>query len=176
MGLGFRVGLYLLTLAFFFTSLSIVQKEKMVVTAHVMLSLFSFLKLPAWACRAIVPSVGTGDWGGVRSVDELLTDGNVTVRCRHYRPTNAVKDAVLIWAHGGGFVLGRVDEEHIDKTCRDISLRSGIEILSVDYRLAPEFSLMASFEDVEAVLRISRSRYKKIALGGESAGKTCDFS
>ncbi len=93
------------------TVLVVSHKEKMVVTAHVMLTIFSSLRVPAWICRAIVPSVGAGEFGGVKSVDRVVSYGNLSVPIRVYFPkTEKNTSSVFLWAHGGGFVLGRVDE------------------------------------------------------------------
>ena len=82
----------------------------------------------------------------------------------------------LIYMHGGGFVTCSI-ESH-DHYCRRLAQETGLAIVSVDYRLAPEHPYPAGFEDCRDVLLwvagadatargIDGSR---IAVGGDSAG------
>jgi len=96
---------------------------------------------------------------------------------RLYRPTVRVANPlpVLLWMHGGGYVLGNLDQDDI--TLRDQVKRLACAIVSVDYRLAPEHPHPAPLEDCYRALRwvydsagklgLDRSR---IAVGGASAG------
>lgn len=113
----------------------------------------------------------------VLKVAEVSMDGpNGPIVTRLYVPASGTGPyAVLIWFHGGGFILG--DLEVADGTCRAIANRSGAAVVSVDYRLAPEHGLMASRDDCIAVtqwvhqhgaeLRLDPLR---LAVGGDSAG------
>lgn len=84
---------------------------------------------------------------------------------------------VLLYLHGGGFTIGSL-ETH-DSLCRQLALRSGAAVLSLDYRLAPEHKFPAAVDDAWAVMRwlpgaaaalgLDGSR---IAVGGDSAGGT----
>lgn len=84
---------------------------------------------------------------------------------------------VLLFLHGGGFTIGGL-ETH-DSLCRQLALRSGVAVLALDYRLAPEHPFPAAVEDTQAALRwlaggapglgLNTSR---IAVGGDSAGGT----
>lgn len=100
------------------------------------------------------------------------------VIARLYRPATLADDqpgGLLIWLHGGGWVLGSVDGH--DDLCRSLALRAGIRILSVEYRLAPEHPFPAGLDDAvtttrwahehAAELGVDRDR---IAVGGDSAG------
>jgi len=84
---------------------------------------------------------------------------------------------VLLYFHGGGFVLGGL-ETH-DSLCRQLALRSGGAVLAVDYRLAPEHPFPAAWDDAWAALQWlaehgpNRGLDKgRIAVGGDSAGGT----
>jgi len=96
---------------------------------------------------------------------------------RHYRPKDS-GDAVLpvlVYFHGGGWVLG--DLETHDGLCRHLANRSRCAVISVDYRLAPEHKFPAAIDDAIAAtdwviahsgeLAIDAGR---VALGGDSAG------
>lgn len=96
---------------------------------------------------------------------------------RLYRPTlnpEAVT-GLLVWFHGGGWVLGSV-ESH-DDLCRALCVRSGHSVLSVDYRLAPEDPFPAGLNDAIEATRWAHHNAgsigcdpDKIAVGGDSAG------
>jgi acetyl esterase len=71
---------------------------------------------------------------------------------------------LVVFAHGGGFVLGDLDTH--DRTCRRIADACDVEVLAVDYRRAPEHPCPAAIDDVAAVVRWSRPA----AVAGDSAG------
>lgn len=84
---------------------------------------------------------------------------------------------VLLYFHGGGFVLGGL-ETH-DSLCRQLALRSGAAVLSLDYRLAPEHPFPAAWDDAWSALRwlIANASLwgldpDRVAVGGDSAGGT----
>lgn len=81
----------------------------------------------------------------------------------------------LIYYHGGGFVIGNI-ETH-DSTCRRLANRSGCQVVSIDYRLAPEHPFPAPIEDGVAAFRHIRDNAQsfgadaaRLAVGGDSAG------
>ncbi len=83
----------------------------------------------------------------------------------------------LLYLHGGGFVIGNL-ETH-DSLCRQLALRSGRAVVSLDYRLAPEHPFPAAFDDAFAALgalAATPARFgladAPIAVGGDSAGGT----
>jgi acetyl esterase len=117
------------------------------------------------------------------SVTAVAIDGQRTIPARLYAPipegltddTDAAPSSVIIYVHGGGWVLGDLDI--CDPLCRHLATRSGYRVLSPDYRLAPEHPFPAAFEDVEATVRwVARSPtalglpVTGIAMAGDSAG------
>ncbi|WP_404851065.1 alpha/beta hydrolase [Dietzia kunjamensis] len=81
----------------------------------------------------------------------------------------------LVFFHGGGWVLGSVDSH--DATCRYIAKTGRLKVISVDYRLAPEFRFPTAVEDAIAAFRYVRDHAEelgvdptRIAVGGDSAG------
>lgn len=70
------------------------------------------------------------------------------VACRLYRPVGA--DALVLHLHGGGFVFHDIDVH--DAAARRLANRSGMAVLSVDYRRPPEHPFPAAPDDVDAVL------------------------
>ncbi|MGP1252878.1 MAG: alpha/beta hydrolase [Kiloniellales bacterium] len=94
---------------------------------------------------------------------------------RLYRPEASERPGVLLYFHGGGYVFGNL-ESH-DTSCADLAAASGVAVLSVDYRLAPEHPFPAAVEDARAALTwLLRNATgldldsRRIAVGGDSAG------
>jgi acetyl esterase len=100
--------------------------------------------------------------------------GDVPVRI--YRPTDdAGPQPVLVWFHGGGWVLGSI--EGSDLTCRNLAAQSGVVIVSVGYRLAPEHPYPRGLDDCYAALVWVTATAgdlgvdpDRVAVGGDSAG------
>ena len=83
---------------------------------------------------------------------------------------------LLVYYHGGGFVVGGVDTTH-DNLCEVICHDAGVHVLSVDYRLAPEHKAPAAVEDAYAGYRWALDHAaelgadgSRVAVGGDSAG------
>ncbi len=92
---------------------------------------------------------------------------------REFKPGE--KLAVLLWFHGGGFVIGSLDTH--DSVCRMLANQSDCIVVSADYRLAPEYKFPAAVEDCEAALKwvaLHAVEFgadpQAIAVGGDSAG------
>jgi acetyl esterase len=91
------------------------------------------------------------------------------VPVRIYR--NAAPDpaALVLYFHGGGFVVGGL-ESH-DDVCAEICERTGYEVLSVDYRLSPEHIHPAAYEDCRAAFEWAAADDERpLLLAGDSAG------
>ncbi|HWN26841.1 MAG TPA: alpha/beta hydrolase [Actinomycetospora sp.] len=99
--------------------------------------------------------------------------GDIPVRI--YTPAGDGPHGVLVYFHGGGWVIG--DIETVDRPCRSFANAAGVVVVSVDYRLAPEHVQPAAFDDCYAAtawvaehadeLGVDASR---LAVGGDSAG------
>ncbi len=85
---------------------------------------------------------------------------------------------VLLYTHGGGFTIGSI-ESH-DTFCRVLAQQSGAAVLSLDYRLAPEWRFPTAVNDAwdalgwladKGAVRLGLDR-RRIAVGGDSAGGT----
>jgi acetyl esterase len=99
--------------------------------------------------------------------------GSITVRV--YRPSADTPLPILVWFHGGGWVIGSL-ETH-DNLCRMLCDDAGVIVVSVDYRLAPETKFPGPVEDAyAAVVWVADHASElgidpaKIAVGGSSAG------
>jgi acetyl esterase len=116
----------------------------------------------------------------VSRVDDRLIpgpDGDIPLRV--YTPRAAVGElhGVLVWFHGGGWVIGDLDTA--DSTCRALANRAGCVVVSVGYRLAPEHPAPAALDDCTEALAWTVENFEllgvdasKVAVGGDSAGGT----
>jgi acetyl esterase len=87
---------------------------------------------------------------------------------RQHDCAGATPDALILYYHGGGFVLGGL-ESH-DDICAELCANTGNSVLSVDYRLAPEHLHPAAFNDAKAAFEWAAANGLPILLCGESAG------
>ncbi|MDL4813045.1 alpha/beta hydrolase [Actinomadura opuntiae] len=101
--------------------------------------------------------------------------GPVPVRLYRPEPLERGPLPALVYLHGGGWVLGGVD--NVDAACRDLAAGAGCAVLNVGYRLAPENPFPAAVDDAWAVLSsVAREpdRYGAapgaLAVAGDSAG------
>jgi acetyl esterase len=99
--------------------------------------------------------------------------GEIPVRI--YTPTGSAPFPLLVFFHGGGWVLGGI-ETH-DSICRELANGAGCVVVSVDYRLAPEHKFPAAADDCYAATQWAVAHAgelgadaKRVAIGGDSAG------
>jgi acetyl esterase/lipase len=103
-------------------------------------------------------------------------DDRTKIRLRIYKQKSiAVPSPVLLWLHGGGYVMGQPEMD--DFSCAQFVHDLGITIVSVDYRYAPKHPFPAGLEDSYTALKWVGSHSqqlgidaKRIAIGGASAG------
>ena len=114
-----------------------------------------------------VASVGDGEFEGPRGL----------IKFRTYRPLGATAGPLptLIYYHGGGFVIGTIATH--DSTCRRLANKSRCQVISIEYRLAPEHPFPAPIDDGLAAFRHIRDNAAsfgadpaRLAVGGDSAG------
>lgn len=113
----------------------------------------------------------------VERVEDLRisrTDGSA-LSAALYLPESSVPLPILVYMHGGGFVLG--DHTAVDALVRSLANRSGCAILSLDYRLAPEHKYPSALEDVQYALKWAVTNADqwglqpdRLAVGGDSSG------
>jgi acetyl esterase len=108
---------------------------------------------------------------------DLQIDGAAgKIPARLYTPAGApAVTPGLVYYHGGGFVIG--DLETHDGHCRRLAAFSGLRVLAVDYRLAPEHPFPAGHDDAVAAAKWAIDHAaeigfdpKRVAVGGCSAG------
>ena len=106
-----------------------------------------------------------------------VADGSATIGLRIYTPRGNADDprAVIVYYHGGGYVLGDLDG--YDRVARQLCADSDAVVVSVDYRLAPEHPYPAAVDDAwAALLWVSEhapelgADPKRLGVAGDSAG------
>jgi len=113
---------------------------------------------------------------GVRIEKAYVTGRSHSVPCRLYLPqVRNNSAAMLVYFHQGGGVIGSLESCH--RLCALIAKHSGAPVLSVDYRLAPEFRYPAGLDDARAAYLWAldnAARYgapaRKVGIGGDSMG------
>jgi len=107
--------------------------------------------------------------------DMVIREGDREVRVRLYRPDDTAPAPLILFFHGGGWVLCDLDSH--DFLCRDLANASGCAVIAVDYRLAPEVPFPGALEDCYMALQYFASHAKhhgldagRIAVCGDSAG------
>jgi acetyl esterase len=94
---------------------------------------------------------------------------------RLYRP-EAGSGPLIVYSHGGGWTIGSLDSH--DRVCRMLAAMSRVQILAIDYRLAPERPWPASVDDAVTAVRWIVGRTAElelcgpVAIAGDSAGGT----
>lgn len=114
----------------------------------------------------------------VHGIEDIVIDGpGGALRLRIYRPHTTHALPVILFFHGGGFVI--CSPETHDNICRCLAARAECVVVSVDYRLAPEAPYPAAVEDACAALDwLSRDAAtiggdaQRLALAGDSVGGT----
>jgi acetyl esterase len=107
--------------------------------------------------------------GGVSAQDSGIETPTHAIPIRIYRTAAPDSSAVVLYFHGGGFILGGL-ESH-DDVCAELCARTGFEVVSVDYRLVPEHIHPAAFDDAMSAFEWAAATYSQpILLCGDSAG------
>ena len=112
------------------------------------------------------------------SEDREIDGPGGRIPIRIYTPRGLAADEklpVLVWYHGGGYVIGDLDTH--DWACRALANEAECIVVAVDYRLAPEHKFPAAVEDCYAALKWVANNApeihadtSRIAVGGDSAG------
>ena len=104
--------------------------------------------------------------------DSNHSSDTITVRLYSQRKTDKqVANAnvpLVLYFHGGGFIVGNLESHH--DICAEIASQTGIDVLSVDYRLTPEHHHPAAFEDACLAVQYAKEISSTVILCGDSAG------
>ena len=151
---------------------------QMVLEMMAAMNLPTFESLPVPAAREFLTQLGAANPPGPavgEVVDGTLPGAAGPLEYRLYRPATPGPHPVVVYFHGGGWVLGSHTSD--DPMCRDLCVRSDTLIVSVNYRHAPEARFPAAADDACAALRwvadnatALGGRAGPVAVAGWSAG------
>ncbi|MER5277991.1 alpha/beta hydrolase [Streptomyces sp. NPDC002809] len=109
----------------------------------------------------------------VEDVTARTASGEVPVRI--YTPAETAGRGALVYFHGGAFFLGSLDTH--DHVARSLAKETGLKVISVGYRLAPEAVFPAGLDDCYAVVRWAAEEDESLArddaplvVAGDSSG------
>jgi acetyl esterase len=134
--------------------------------------------MPVAMARAMMDNpMATGEPLKMAQVTDLsLSLPGRAIPARFYRPLAAEAGGPLtVFFHGGGWVMGTLDTH--DATCRELAEASGVSLLSVGYRLAPEAPYPLPLDDCFDACRWAKDNAAqlgidpaRLAVAGDSAG------
>ncbi len=114
---------------------------------------------------------------GIEMINTLVKNASGTLPLRIYHPAgpDATPRPVVVYLHGGGWVLGGI--ESASRVAGELAARSDAVVMVPEYRLAPESPCPAALDDLISVVEFARghaAQYggdsRKIILAGDSAG------
>lgn len=125
--------------------------------------------------RSAAPMIQAAAPEGVDVVDLRIPVADAEIPARLYRPAGQVSDGCHVYFHGGAYWLGSIDQD--DNRCRWLAASSGVPVLSVGYRLAPEHPCPTPVRDCISSVQWVRDHADAlgidpamVSVGGESAG------
>jgi acetyl esterase len=153
----------------------IIDGQRLEADVQLMLALRGWLGFPVWD-STLTPERGrlltrreafvargtrTVPVGGVR-------DLQVAGRPARLYTSAEGAHTTLLYLPGGGFVAGDLDTH--DAPCRVLCRHAGVDVLSIEYRKAPENPFPAGLDDVRAAFEWARGEFGRVAVSGDSAG------
>ena len=124
----------------------------------------------AMAARPLPPGMPVA---AVENRNIPTRDGEIPVRI--YTPDGQTPFPTLVWYHGGGWVVGSLDIS--DHVARELANTASCIVVSVDYRLAPEYKFPTAADDCEDAYKWVLANAetfggdpRRVAVGGDSAG------
>lgn len=151
-------------------------QAKVIIDGMAQLGMKPFSELTVEECRQQTEATIGGPGEPVTDVQNRTIPGPAgEIPVRIYRPEGEGPFPVLVFFHGGGWVICSLDTH--DGTCRQLANRAGCVVVSVDYRLAPEHTFPAAPDDCYAatVWAVEHAAElggdpARVAIGGDSAG------
>lgn len=148
-----------------------VFKKVMEVISHTDIDITKNYKL----IRSAIEVINTNPLMKTTSKDEIIMTNNRMIPIRLFIPKGNNTKEVIIFYHGGGFVTGSINS--YNKVCQNIANYTNNLVISVEYRLAPEFPFPIGLNDcyqatkeLYRMLKESKVRNRNITLMGDSAG------
>lgn len=103
---------------------------------------------------------------GLITSEQSAPHPDAPVPLRRYHPAGVKHEAVVVYFHGGGFVVGGLDSHHA--ICAEIAEATGAEVVATGYRLAPEHRFPLALTDCLAAVLAQGAR--PLVVAGDSAG------
>jgi acetyl esterase len=144
-----------------------------------------FLKIKVWILRIYYRFVSARGWKGhitdaPYSTLQIPTDAD-SISARVYANNGGKDKPLLVYFHGGGWVIGDLDTHHA--YCQALSERSGCTVVAVNYRLAPEHPFPAAADDSLETTRWLANHLDQLGpsngtlvIAGDSAGANLTIS
>lgn len=121
-------------------------------------------------------AIGPDRIGGVINFDNMQVASG-TLKSRVYVPVGLGPFPLILYIHGGGWVVGNLDTG--DASARALCIGTNAVVVAIDYRKAPEFKFPAAYEDCLGAYQWMltnaekiRGDRTKVAVAGEGAGGT----
>ncbi len=113
--------------------------------------------------------------GGIYTEERAIPGTDLPIPVRIYSPGKPVRMPAVVFFHGGGFIGGTV--KTVENPCKALAEKAGAVVVSVDYRLAPEYPFPAGLTDcfdvvtwVHTNARELKIDEKRLTVAGDSAG------
>ena len=113
--------------------------------------------------------------GGIYTEERAILGTDLPVPIRIYSPGKPARMPAVVFFHGGGFIGGTVTA--VENPCKALAEKAGAVVVSVDYRLAPEYPFPAGLTDcfdavtwVHANARELNIDEERLTVAGDSAG------
>jgi acetyl esterase len=121
----------------------------------------------------VTQKLSPANLNGLQVTDLTMNLPGRALLARSYTPQAHKPTKLMVFFHGGGWVIGDLESHHA--LCADLSRALGVTLVSVDYRLAPEFSFPAAHDDAVEALRWCSEQLlsfgcSELMVGGDSAG------
>lgn len=107
--------------------------------------------------------------------DKMINTDDYQTEVRIYKPSDLKNLPLLVYFHGGGFVLG--DIKTVDNICRTLCLNLDCIVVSGNYRLSPEYKFPSALNDAQEILKWSVKFHRdcghindRLIVAGDSAG------
>lgn len=105
---------------------------------------------------------------GMATADEAAPHPHGPVPLRRYRPAGRQREGVVVYFHGGGFIVGGLESHNA--ICAELAEAAGAELVATDYRLAPEHRFPLALTDCLAAVLASGPDGRPVLVAGDSAG------
>lgn len=133
-------------------------------------------KIPVNQARKLVDGFAWQSTIALQAIEDISIAGpHGPIPLRIYVPKGNGPFGVLVYFHGGGWVLGSLN--HKDPVCRYLADKANLVVVSVDYRLSPEHKFPVALDDCYASIEWASQNIakfsgnpEKLAVGGDSCG------